>query len=420
MLLRRFSMNLPAQPTKILRIIARLNAGGPAIHTILLTQGLNGDRFTSRLVTGVVNSTEGDMEYYAEQMKVVPVVIPELGRDPAVGKDLKAFFRLYRLMRAEWPDVIHTHTTKAGILGRLAGLLYNFIARITGRSPAKLVHTFHGHIFHEYFSPFWSRLLVVAEMLLARVTHRIIAVSELVKRDLVERYRICPAGKVTVVSLGLDFSWVNALDDHSGSLRAEYGVSSDAIVIGIVGRLTLIKNHGLLLSSLRLVRRDDVKVFVLGDGELRTKLERSVRDLGLEGSVIFTGWQRDPARIYTDLNIVCLTSRNEGTPVALIETMAAGRPFVATRVGGVPDLMVGEGTKHAEGFEVFANGVLVPPDDPPALASALRYLAERPDLRRAMGSVGQAAVLKRFSKDRMLQEIESIYAELLGPAHGGA
>lgn len=406
-------MNGVSQPTRILRVIARLNTGGPAIHTVLLTQGFNGDRFSSRLVTGMVSSAEGDMGYYAKQKNVDPLVIPELGRDVAFVNDLKAFFRLYGVIREMQPDVIHTHTTKAGVLGRVAGLLYNCTARLRGRQPAKLVHTFHGHVFHGYFPPFWSRLLVLGERLLAAVTHRIIAVSDTVKQDLVSRYRICPSQKVTVVPLGLDLGWVSALDDHSGVLRAEFGIPPTAVVVGVIGRLTQIKNHRLLLSAMCLLGRDDVRVLVLGDGELRAELERVVRSLGLERSVVFTGWQREPARIYADLDVVCLTSRNEGTPVTLIEAMAAGRPFVATRVGGVPDLMLGAGTRGAGGFEVFANGIVVPPNDPSALAAALRYLIDRPDLRRAMGTAGRTAALKRFSKDRLLQEMEGIYAKLL-------
>jgi glycosyltransferase involved in cell wall biosynthesis len=259
---------------------------------------------------------------------------------------------------------------------------------------------------------------VLAERLLARFTDRIIAVSESVKRDLVDRYRVCGEGKVSVLPLGLDFGWVGSLADRD-HLREAPGVSPGALVIGIVGRLTEVKNQGLLFSSLRLVGRDNMRVLVFGDGERRASLEQLVQDLELGESVIFVGWQRDPARIYAGLDIVCLTSRNEGTPVALIEAMAAGCTVVSTRVGGVPDLMVGEGTIHEDGFEVFANGILVPADDPPALAAALRLLADRPDLRRAMGTAGQASVLDRFSKERMLEGMERVYAALVDGRNEG-
>lgn len=407
-----------APKIKILRIIARLNTGGPAVHTILLTRGLNGTRFSSRLVTGLVSAGEGDMEYYASRMNVVPLVLPELGSQIAFGRDLRALVRLYRIMRAERPDIIHTHTTKAGVLGRLAGLLYNCTARLERRSPAKLVHTFHGHLFHGYFRPLWSRILVLGERLLARLTHRIITVSESVRNDLVVRYRVCPTDKVVVVPLGLDFGWVSAPGEGRADLREEFKIPPNAVTIGIVGRLTEIKNHELLLSAMRMVADRRVKTMILGDGELRSRLERMVLDLGLEGSTIFTGWQLDPAKIYGGLDIVCLTSRNEGTPAVLIEAMAAGKPFVSTRVGGVPDLMVGTGTRHDDGFEVFANGILVPADDPAVLAAALRYLAHQPERRQRMGAVGQETALMRFSHERLLGEMKTIYASLLGRTDG--
>ena len=402
-------------PTRILRVIARLNTGGPALHTILLTHGLNGNGFASRLVTGVVDSSEGDMGYYARRLQVIPLVIPELGRRVALGNDLRAFVRLFRLIRRERPDILHTHTAKAGGLGRLAALLHNGLNRLGGGGSIRLVHTFHGHLFHGYFPPFWSWLLILGERLLSRFTDRIITVSESVKRDLVERYRICGAEKITVVPLGLDFDWVSDLEGQAGRLRLALNLPSETVTVGIVGRLTSIKNHALLLAALRRVAGRNIRAILVGDGELREALEGAVRDHGLEEIVIFTGWQQDRARIYADLDIVCLTSRNEGTPVALIEAMAAGTPIVATRVGGVPDLMVGKGEEQSEGFELFSNGVLVPPDEPDLLAAALDFLAARPALRHRMGAVGRAAVLQRFSRERLIQEMQAMYTALLAP-----
>jgi len=405
------------RPVKIVRVIARLNTGGPAIHTILLTDGLDGGRFRSRLVTGAVGAGEGDMAYCAARMAVRPVVIPALGRDPAFASDLKALWRLWRFIWREGPDIVHTHTAKAGVLGRLAGLFYNVLAPFAGRRRLKMVHTFHGHIFHGYFAPFWSKLLVFVERVLARMTHRIIAVSEAVKDDLVHRYRVCSEAKVVVVPLGLDFGWVEALDDHVGSLRRTFGVPADVVTIGIVGRLTPVKNHGLLFAALRLLDRK-VAVLVVGDGELRAELEAQVRALDLQHSVFFTGWLREPARIYADIDIVCLTSRNEGTPVALIEAMAARRPVVATNVGGVADLMAAPAATH-DGLDCFANGILVPPGDAPTLARALRHLVDRADVRAAMGATGRTTVLDRHSRQRLLRNIETLYGAVLHEREGG-
>jgi glycosyltransferase involved in cell wall biosynthesis len=406
------------RPVRIVRIIARLNTGGPAMHTILLTRALHGERFTSRLVTGVVGPGEGDMQYYAEQQRVVPLVIPELGRAVSPLDDLRALVKLFKVLRGEQPDVVHTHTAKAGLLGRLATVAYNLLAVLAGVPRARIVHTFHGHIFHAYFGPLVSCLLVLAERILAVFTDRVIAVSERIRDDLVERYRICGARKVVVVALGLDFGWTKGLDEAAGWLRVAHGVPPDAVAVGIVGRLTDVKNHALLLDAVR--DRPDVRVFAFGDGELRGVLEDAARRAGIDDRVIFMGWERDPARIYVDIDLVCLTSKNEGTPVALLEAMAAGRPFVATRVGGVPDLMVGEPVEHPAGFTVYANGILIPPGDARALAAALAYMVDRPGLRQAMGLVGQAAVLKRFSAERLAQDVEAIYLQLLGSSASDA
>ena len=399
--------------SRVIRVIARLNTGGPAIHTVLLSAGLADGRWRTRLVTGVVDAGEGDMTYFARANGIEPTVIAELGRRPALTGDLRAFAKLLALFWRERPDIVHTHTTKAGALGRAAALLYNLAALACGRRRARIVHTFHGHLFHGYFAAPIARALVWGEWMLALMTDRIVTVSDSVRDDLVDRYRICPLRKVTVVPLGFDFEWVNHLDEHAGSMRRALHLPSDAVVVGVVGRLTEIKNHALLFSALSRMKRDTIRALILGDGELRTALEATVVDLELGDEVVFTGWQRDRAQMFADLDIVCLTSRNEGTPAALIEAMAAGRAFVSTKVGGVADLMVGEPTSHPAGFEIYANGILTRPDEPDILAAALTHLAARPELRRAMGAVGQAAVLKRFGKERLLEEMEAIYTGLI-------
>ena len=238
------------QSVKILRLIARLNTGGPAVHTVLLTQGLNGGRFCSRLVTGMVSPGEGDMGYYAESRGVVPIVIPELGRDISPRNDLIALWKLYHLFRRENPNIIHTHTAKAGGLGRLAGILYNLRHLFFGYGQrAKLVHSFHGHLFHGYFSPWKSRLLVLIERILGVMTDRIIAVSDGIKRDLCEVYKICRDSKVAVVPVGVDFEWVNRLAAYRGAMRKQFRVPPGRVTVGIIGRLTDVKNHRLFLSA---------------------------------------------------------------------------------------------------------------------------------------------------------------------------
>jgi glycosyltransferase involved in cell wall biosynthesis len=406
-------MSRERRPVRVVRIIARLNTGGPAIHTILLTHGLDPTRFTSTLLTGAVDPFEGDMGYYAESMGVKPVIIPGLGRHVGLADLGAAFVRLWRWLRTARPAIIHTHTATAGGLGRLAGVLYNVEARLRGWSRARLVHTFHGHVFHGYFPPLRSRAMVLVERLLAGVTDRVVAVSDEIAHDLVTRYRVCSRAKLEVVPLGLDFAWVERLGDCEGDVRKRYGIPPSTVTVALVGRMTRIKNHTMLLGALSRLRGRDLRAIFIGDGELRAEIEAATAAAGLSAVVIFTGWEPEQARIYADIDIVCLTSRNEGTPVALIEAMAAGKPFISTKVGGVGDLMVGEATAHPAGFEVFANGVLVAPDDETALAAGLSYLADRPAVRAAMGAVGQAAVLKRFSKERLVQDIEAMYETLL-------
>lgn len=407
-------MTPPARAVKILRLITRLNTGGPAMHTVLLTRGLNGSRFSSRLVTGLVGPAEGDMSYYAVRRGVEPIVIPELGRHVSLWNDLCALWKVYRLFRREHPDIIHTHTAKAGIVGRVAGILYN-LGRLAARrgSRARVVHSFHGHVFRGYFSPLKSRLLVLLERVLALATDHIITVSDSVRNELVDEYRICAPAKVSVIPLGLDLDWVAGVAGSRGVLRKAFSVPPERVTIGVIGRLTGIKNHRLYLSAAQIMNGRNVHSFIIGDGELRDDMTALARALGLEGCTTFTGWYHDPAVIYADLDIVCLTSRNEGTPAVLIEAMAAGRPFVATDVGGVRDLMIGERVLHPDGFEVFANGVLVAPDDPTMLAAALTVLVDNADLRRSIGGVAERFARETYSHTRLLRDLESLYGAVL-------
>jgi glycosyltransferase involved in cell wall biosynthesis len=399
----------------VVRIIARLNTGGPAIHTVLLTTGLDPARFRSVLVTGSVAADEGDMSYFAAHHGVVPRVIPRFGRRVGALGALRTLIRLLRIMEAEQPRIVHTHTATAGILGRATALVYNGWARLRGRRRAKLVHTFHGHVLHGYYGAWRSAALRMIERFLARRSDRIIAVSDAVKNDLVVRHRVCAADKVTVVPLGLDFGWVATLPRHHGALRTAFGIPADAVTVGLVARLTAIKNHDLFLEALARLGAKTVRGVVIGDGERRAALEATARTrCGPETPVIFAGWEREQGKIYAGLDVVCLTSRNEGTPVALIEAMAAGRPFVSTDVGGVRDLAVGESRRDARGFEVFSNGIVVRPDDPDAFAAALGILVDDPGLRAAMGACGQAVAGTRYSKERLVKDVEGVYDALLG------
>ena len=379
---------------KVLRIIARLNIGGPAIHTILLTAGLNNERFEPLLVTGVEGRREGNMLDLAAAKGVEPIVIPELRRNPSPKDALIALVKLYRLIRRQRPQIVHTHTTTAGLLGRLA-------ARLAG--VPIVLHTFHGHVLRGYFGPLQSKALVWMERLLARITDRIVTVSEGQRRELAG-YGIAPLEKIAVVPLGFELDDLLSCESHRGELRRELGLSDNAKLVGIVARLVPIKNHRLFLRAAKLVAEavPQARFLVVGDGELREGLEAYARDLGLDGRVIFTGWRRDLSRLYADLDVVALTSINEGTPVSLIEAMAARVPVVATAVGGVPDVV-------ADG----ETGCLVEAGDAEGLAEAITELLRNPERAKAMGRAGREAVYPRFAAQTLFTNIERLYTELL-------
>ncbi len=380
-----------ARPIRVLRTIARLNVGGPARQAILLTKRLDERGYRSTLVTGSVGPDEGDMLPDAICAGVRPVVLPGLGRDLSALGDLRALFGLCLEMVRMRPDVVHTHTAKAGTLGRVAAFLTGVPVR---------VHTFHGHVLHGYFGPRGSALVRAAELLLARITTRVIAVSAEVKDDLCRRHRAIPASRVTVVPLGLDLTLPGRAAECRGELRAEFGIGADEPVISMVGRLVPVKEPGTALevAAQILAEAPRARFLLVGGGELLEPMRARARELGLGDRVLFPGFRTDLDRILADTDLALLTSRNEGTPVALIEAAAAGVPAVATRVGGVPSVVVDGET-----------GVLVPHGDPAALARAILELLADPDRRREMGRAARARALMHFDANRLLQDIDDLY-----------
>jgi len=379
---------------RVARVIARLNIGGPAIHTILLTAGLDPARFESLLITGVEAEHEGNMLDLAAAKGVQPLVIPDLGREISPWRDLRTLWMLYRLFRRWRPSIVHTHTAKAGTVGRLAAWL---------AGVPIVIHTFHGHVFHGYFGPQKTRAFIYIEWVLARLSDRIVTVSEGQRTELAG-YGIAPLDKIAVVPLGFELDELFHCQPHRGELRAELGLAADTPLVGIVARLTAVKNHHLFLKAARLIAQEEpgTRFLVVGDGELRDELETRTRELGLEEQVLFLGWRSDMPRIYADLDVVALTSRNEGTPVSLIEGMAAGVPVVSTAVGGVPDIV-------ADGV----CGYLVPPDDAAALARAIVALLRDKEKAQAMGQAGRQVVKARFSAERLIGDVERLYIQLL-------
>lgn len=378
----------------MLRVVARLNVGGPAIHTILLTAGLQDDRFRSTLVTGVEGKSEGSMLHLARKRGVAPLVLPALGREIDPRSDLRCVYQLWRLMRRLRPQIVHTHTAKAGTVGRVA-------ARLAG--VPIVVHTFHGHVFHGYFGPIATRTFLSIERGLGRLTDRTLAVSESQRRELA-RYGVAPWEQIEVMPLGLELERFTHCEARRGELRAELGLPSDAPLVGIVARLVPIKDHDTFLRACRRVadRLPAARFLVVGDGERRGEIEALAGTLGLGDRTLFLGWRHDLDRLYADVDVVALTSRNEGLPVAVIEAMASARPVVATRVGGVPDL-VRDG----------ATGLLAPPGDTGAIANALLRLLEDSHLAARMGQAGREAAYPRYTSGRLVANVRDLYERLL-------
>lgn len=400
----RRTQSIDRRPIRVVRIIARLNVGGPAIHTLLLTEGLHRPGYDSVLVTGCVEPLEGDLSGRARERGLRLVVVPSLRRPLNAWRDLQAWWRIFRILCREQPDVVHTHTAKAGALGRTAAMVYN---GLRPRSRCRLVHTFHGHVLEGYFGPAATRAFLAIERFLARRTDRILTVSSAVREDLLGR-RIGTPEQLCVVPLGLSLEPLLELPPPEARRVP--------LRVGIVGRLVPIKNHELLLRAAKACRDQPgltpLHFYVVGDGERRGPLERMADAMGLNDSITFTGWQADMAGVYRDLDIVCLTSLNEGTPVSLIEALAAARPVAATDVGGVRDLL-GPGQADAGAFRKAAHGVLVRSGDAQGIAEALRYLAAHPEERRTMGHAGRAFVRDRYAQSRLISDIEALYRELM-------
>ncbi len=405
---------------KILRIIARLNVGGPARHVVWLTAGMKPDGYDTLLVSGVVPPGEDDMSYLAAEAGITPLIVPEMSREISL-KDAITVWKLFRLMVREKPDLVHTHTAKAGTVGRVAGLMYRWLTPATfiGRPrPCRFVHTYHGHVFHSYYGSAKTRLFLTIERLLARlITDRIVVITRQQRHEINETFHVGKGPQFSVIPLGIDLDLYADWRQRREQFRRELRADADTNLIGIVGRLTEIKNHELFVQAAAHLKKSSpakVKFLVIGDGHLRSQLETQVEASGLGNDVVFLGSRNDPENFYPALDVLALTSRNEGTPLSVIEAMANARPVVATLVGGVSDLLgdkVSDRNEHH--FEIHERGIGLANADAQSFAQALDSLIRNETLRRDLGRRGQAFVLKHYAKERLLADISALYAELL-------
>jgi glycosyltransferase involved in cell wall biosynthesis len=368
----------------VMRVLTRLNIGGPARQELLAARALE-PWYRSTVVAGHAPEVEGELSDPA-----VPVKRTSLVRPVAPMADVRAYIELRSIMRADRPALVHTHMAKGGALGRLAAASL--------RPRPKIVHTYHGHVLEGYFSAPVQRVFIQAERRLARISDALIVVSDEIREELLA-LRIGLPHQYRVVPLGLDLA-AHLKAKPPGTLRTQLGLGPSVPLVGIIGRLVPIKDHETLLQAMS--RVPGTHLAVLGDGELREELEQRTAELRLSDRVHFVGWWLDMPEALVDLDLAVLSSRNEGTPVALIEAAACGRAVVATDVGGVRAVVNDEMT-----------GLLVPPGDPEALAVAINALLTDPAQRRHMEERARTGV-DRYSADRLVADLRAIYDPLLG------
>jgi glycosyltransferase involved in cell wall biosynthesis len=387
-----------AEPIRVLRVIARLNVGGPALHVAYLSAGLQERGYETTLVAGELARGEESMAFVAESRGVEVRAVSELRRQVSPFRDVVAAFRLAGLIRSTRPDVVHTHTAKAGAVGRVAVVLSGI------RPRPVVVHTFHGHVLRGYFGPLTAWGFRLLERILARTTDALVAVSPQVRDDLV-RLGVAPADKFVVVRLGIELEErVGGNGDARERTRRLLGIPDDRFVVGWMGRMTAVKRTDDVLLALKGLHERGVPaaLCLVGDGPDRDQLEERAHELGIARDCFSLGYQDAVADWYAAFDAMILPSANEGTPVSVIESLAAGRPVVATDVGGVSDV-VRDGV----------DGFLVEAADVDGRADPLQELAADPERRRAMGAAGRERVLHRYAVARLVDDVDRLYRALL-------
>jgi len=405
------------QPIRLLRIISRLNVGGPARQVFWLSHGLRDLGYDTTVVAGRIPANEDSLEGEFERAGVPVLRFPEMEREISPVRDLAASWRLRRLIRELRPDLIHVHLSKAAFLVRFARILS------PARDFAPVVYTHHGNRFRGYFSPAKQMLVCITERILASWTEAFVVLSPQQRDEIALEFRVGRLSQYRVVPLGLDLSFVGRLESHRGTLRRELSLPPERPLVGIVGRIAPIKNHELFVDAAARVaagwgtgNRPFFVVVGSGSRQELQALEQRVQAAGLTEDFRFLGTRRDPAEFLADLDVVALTSRNEGTPLSLIEAMAAGRAIVATDVGGVRDLLTrewGEDAGEQWGLSETPRGLLVPSGAVEEFAAALTALLREPSRRERMGRASREFARSRFSLERLNRDLDRVYREVL-------
>ena len=403
---------------RIVQIIDRLNVGGPTKYVTWLSAELSPaeqgrqepEEFRTLLITGTVPPGEGDMSWFARDAGLTPLIIPEMSRELS-PKDILVLCKLIVILFKFKPDIVNTHKAKAGAIGRAAALIY----RTLTRRKCRIVHVYHGHIFHSYYGRLKSSIFIAIERLMAIIaTDRILTISNQQRREIAEDFHVGNARQHVVIPYGLDFTVT-----QGPSLREIPALADPAIpLVGLAGRLCEVKNHEMFIEAAAILqqRAVPVKFVIIGDGHLRDQLEAMVRNLNLGQTVVFTGFRDDVMNLYRDLSIAAITSLNEGTPFTLIEAMNFGVPAVATSVGGVVDLMGARLADHSDLPEVsfWENGLTVRSRDSKACADAIQFMLTNEAARNLSGTNARHFIEENFSKQRFLRDIANLYREMLG------
>lgn len=391
---------------KVLRIINRFNLGGPTYNASYLTKYM-APEFETLLVGGRKDETEENSEYIVRSLGIEPVIIPEMRRRLNPYYDNIALNKIKKIIKRFKPDIVHTHASKAGALGRLAASNLNV--------PV-IIHTFHGHVFDAYFSGVKSSFYQYIERKLAEKSSKIIALSENQRYDLVIRYKICPNEKVEIIPLGFDLSrFQENLSEKRSTFRKLYKIDDDEIAIGIVGRIVPVKNHDLFVEAIDYLRKHSnkkIRAFIVGDGEDRLKIEEKARALGIDfidstkkkekATITFTSWLKDVDFVNAGMDIITLTSLNEGTPVSLIEAQAANKPIVTTKVGGIQNIVL-------EGKTALLSDIYNKTD----YYENLLKMVEDDNLRNSFSGEGWSFVREKFHYTRLVNDMKNLYYKLL-------
>jgi glycosyltransferase involved in cell wall biosynthesis len=391
---------------RVLRILNRFNLGGPTYNAAYLTKYL-APEFETLLVGGQNDASEKNSEYIVTNLGIKPLILPQMHREISPVLDYQALRQLKIIIREFKPDIVHTHASKAGALGRQAA--------ISCKVPV-IIHTFHGHVFDSYFSRWKASFYKNLERMLAKKSTGIIAISDIQKEDLTVKYKICSPDKVKVIPLGFDLNKFREDSDlKRNEFRQKYQIENDEIAIGIIGRLVPIKNHSLFLEAFKILQSQSskkVRAFIIGDGECMQHIQQKALELGIEfvngaepykkAPLTFTSWLTDMDKVNAGMDIIALTSLNEGTPVSLIEAQASGKPIVSTNVGGISNVVIPGKT-----------ALLSCSNKPEEFAQRLLELTDNDTLRQEFSDNGWDFVKNKFHYTRLVKDMAEYYYELL-------